>query len=45
MSEYIMTCKVEDKKSKLMSFCMNDEKLQANIKLFDLKLKILKKLN
>ena len=32
MNEHIMTCKVEDKKSKLMSFCINDEKLSGKYK-------------
>ena len=32
MSEYIMISKVEDNKSKLMSLCINDEKLSGKYK-------------
>ena len=32
MSEYIMICKAEDNKSKLMSLCINDEKLSGKYK-------------
>ena len=39
MSGYIKTFKVEDKICKLMSFCMDDEKLLQNINLFGLRLK------
>ena len=27
MSGYVRTCKIEDKTNKLMSFCIDDEKL------------------
>ena len=40
MSGYVKTFKVEDKNSKFMSFCIDDEKLSENIKLFGLRLEI-----
>ena len=39
MSGYVKTFKVEDKKNKLMFFCVDDEQLLQNIKLFVLRLK------
>ena len=49
MSGYVKTFKVKDgdkhKNNKLMSFCIDDEKLLTNIKLFGIRLKILKILN
>ena len=49
MSGYVKTFKVKygdkHKNNKLMSFCIDDEKLLTNIKLFGIRLKILKILN
>ena len=45
MSEYIKKFKITEGNSKLMSFRIDDEKLFKNIKLFALRLKILKILN
>ena len=49
MSGYVKTFKVKDgdkhKNNKLMSFCIDDKKLLTNIKLFGIRLKILKILN
>ena len=42
MSGYVKTFKVEDKKNKLMSFCINDEKLLEKYKTFWTKIKDLK---
>ena len=46
MSGYVKTFKVKeedkDKKNKLMSFRIDDQKLLKNIKLFELRLKVLK---
>ena len=42
MSEYVKRFKVEDKKNKLMSFCINDEKLLEKYKTFWTKIKDLK---
>ena len=44
MSEYIMICKVEDNKSKLMSLCINDEKLSGKYKAIWPKIEDLKKI-
>ena len=44
MSEYIMISKVEDNKSKLMSLCINDEKLSGKYKAIWPKIEDLKKI-
>ena len=44
MSECIMICKVEDNKSKLMSLCINDEKLSGKYKAIWPKIEDLKKI-
>ena len=44
MSEYIMISKVEDNKSKLMSLCINDEKLSGKYKAIWPKTEDLKKI-
>ena len=44
MSEYIMICKVEDNKSKLMPLCINDEKLSGKYKAIWPKIEDLKKI-
>ena len=45
MSGYVKKFKVKDKINKSVSFRIDDEKLLQNIKLFGLRLKILKILN
>ena len=45
MSEYVKASKVEDKNSKLMSFCINDEKLLEKYKAIWTKIEDLKIFN
>ena len=45
MSEYFKTFKVKERNNKLMSFCIDEEKLLEKLELFGQRLKILKILN